>query len=238
MNNIIKKTSLAVLTFGATAIVANASLSTGIHHASSPAPTDPSQSTQGPELTLYFSESAHITLKNNLPLAASTRNANSAVKMNSKQSKAKQALARNSSASAPGVLKGNTSSANTTAVTPTGKSRKASRQSGHPGRNGIPAGITPDPALGSPDDLAVFPDAPTPGSGLAEFVLGQTESVPVTPWFVADVTSPDYGSQDITVVSVPEPTTVFAGALLLLPLGASMVRTLRRNKQAKTSLHA
>jgi hypothetical protein len=33
------------------------------------------------------------------------------------------------------------------------------------------------------------------------------------------------------VSAVPEPTTIFAGALLLLPLGVSIVRNLRRNKK-------
>jgi len=31
-----------------------------------------------------------------------------------------------------------------------------------------------------------------------------------------------------TLAAVPEPATVFAGALLLLPFGASMLRVLRR----------
>jgi hypothetical protein len=34
------------------------------------------------------------------------------------------------------------------------------------------------------------------------------------------------------VVPVPEPTTIIAGALLLLPLGASTLRILRRNRMA------
>jgi len=43
------------------------------------------------------------------------------------------------------------------------------------------------------------------------------------------------GAQDqqfILYPSVPEPSTIFAGALLLLPLGASAVRVVRRNLQA------
>ncbi|HTY88002.1 MAG TPA: hypothetical protein VMB80_11095 [Candidatus Acidoferrum sp.] len=36
---------------------------------------------------------------------------------------------------------------------------------------------------------------------------------------------------DITEVPVPEPSTMIAGALLLLPLGASVLRILRKNRQ-------
>jgi hypothetical protein len=38
------------------------------------------------------------------------------------------------------------------------------------------------------------------------------------------------GEWDITSIPVPEPTTMIAGALLLLPLGASTLRILRRNR--------
>ena len=34
---------------------------------------------------------------------------------------------------------------------------------------------------------------------------------------------------DISLVAVPEPTTMIAGALLLLPFGASTLRMLRKN---------
>lgn len=37
---------------------------------------------------------------------------------------------------------------------------------------------------------------------------------------------------DVTAVPVPEPTTMIAGALLLLPLGASTLRILRKNRAA------
>lgn len=40
------------------------------------------------------------------------------------------------------------------------------------------------------------------------------------------------GSDSITVNSVPEPTTVVAGAMLLLPLGFGALRTLRNRKAA------
>ena len=39
-------------------------------------------------------------------------------------------------------------------------------------------------------------------------------------------------SGDLVAVPVPEPTTIIAGALLLLPLGASTLRILRRNRMA------
>ena len=38
------------------------------------------------------------------------------------------------------------------------------------------------------------------------------------------------GEWDITAIPVPEPTTMIAGALLLLPFGASTLRILRRNR--------
>lgn len=40
------------------------------------------------------------------------------------------------------------------------------------------------------------------------------------------------GNATISLVAVPEPTTVIAGALLLLPFGASTIRVLRRNRAA------
>ena len=41
------------------------------------------------------------------------------------------------------------------------------------------------------------------------------------------------GSDSITVNSVPEPTTIVAGALMLLPLGIGALRTLR-NRQTRS----
>ena len=38
----------------------------------------------------------------------------------------------------------------------------------------------------------------------------------------------DFVLDDISVTAVPEPTTCIAGALLLLPFGASTLRSLRR----------
>ena len=39
-------------------------------------------------------------------------------------------------------------------------------------------------------------------------------------------------TQDLTISAVPEPTTIIAGALLLLPFGLSTLRILRRNRAA------
>jgi hypothetical protein len=43
----------------------------------------------------------------------------------------------------------------------------------------------------------------------------------------------DTYSQNVQVLAaVPEPTTMIAGAMLLLPFGASMLRILRKNRTA------
>jgi hypothetical protein len=42
----------------------------------------------------------------------------------------------------------------------------------------------------------------------------------------------DFALDDLSLVAVPEPTTIIAGALLLLPFGASTLRILRRNRMA------
>jgi hypothetical protein len=42
----------------------------------------------------------------------------------------------------------------------------------------------------------------------------------------------DTYSQNIQILAVPEPTTMVAGALLLLPFGASTLRLLRKNRTA------
>ena len=43
----------------------------------------------------------------------------------------------------------------------------------------------------------------------------------------------DYTPNPTPKFAVPEPTTILAGALLLLPFGVSMVRILRRNRAQK-----
>jgi hypothetical protein len=45
-------------------------------------------------------------------------------------------------------------------------------------------------------------------------------------------TGNDFALDDISLVLVPEPTTMIAGALLLLPFGASTIRFLRKNRAA------
>jgi hypothetical protein len=42
----------------------------------------------------------------------------------------------------------------------------------------------------------------------------------------------DTYSQNIQILAVPEPTTMIAGALLLLPFGASTLRILRKRQMA------
>jgi len=42
----------------------------------------------------------------------------------------------------------------------------------------------------------------------------------------------DFALDDLSLVAVPEPTTIIAGALLLLPFGASTLRILRKNRMA------
>ena len=53
--------------------------------------------------------------------------------------------------------------------------------------------------------------------------------------YIGDTGGPSSGSVDInsiTVSTVPEPTTMIAGALLLLPFGASTLRMLRKTRTA------
>jgi hypothetical protein len=42
----------------------------------------------------------------------------------------------------------------------------------------------------------------------------------------------DFAMDDLSLVAVPEPTTLIAGALLLLPFAASTLRVLRKNQKA------
>lgn len=53
--------------------------------------------------------------------------------------------------------------------------------------------------------------------------------------YIGDTGGPSSGSVDIdsiTITSVPEPTTMLAGTLLLLPFGASTLRILRKSRAA------
>ncbi|MGA3268725.1 MAG: hypothetical protein ABSE16_18135 [Verrucomicrobiota bacterium] len=59
------------------------------------------------------------------------------------------------------------------------------------------------------------------GSGLPAFIDLDT-----------DLNGNDFVVSEISITPVPETTTMIAGALLLLPFGASMLRILRRNRMA------
>jgi hypothetical protein len=54
----------------------------------------------------------------------------------------------------------------------------------------------------------------------------------MTGWEFANGSIQDTYSQNIQILAVPEPTTMIAGALLLLPFGASTLRILRKNRTA------
>ena len=63
------------------------------------------------------------------------------------------------------------------------------------------------------------PTSRSPGNGQefeATVALGYPDGVPIA----------------LTITPVPEPTTMIAGALLLLPFGASTLRMLRKNRMA------
>jgi hypothetical protein len=74
--------------------------------------------------------------------------------------------------------------------------------------------------------------------GSATFTL--TSSLFTTSSTISDVdilfgTGPDAvigATQPPTPPSVPEPTTVFAGAMLLLPFGIGAIRALRKDRQS------
>jgi hypothetical protein len=65
------------------------------------------------------------------------------------------------------------------------------------------------------------------GSMNLTFQFGTTESLTQLSQLTGHLDSQSYSG---TLAPVPEPTTVLAGALLLLPLGASAFRILRRNR--------
>jgi hypothetical protein len=92
----------------------------------------------------------------------------------------------------------------------------------------IPGGTTYVPGIDSHNPYAL---------GSATFTL--TSSLFTTSTTISDVdilfgTSPDavLAAQPPTPPSVPEPTTVFAGAMLLLPFGIGAIRALRKDRQA------
>ena len=109
---------------------------------------------------------------------------------------------------------------------------------------------TPTANLGSINLNAAYPSATTtiqdsewPGFGFLAAGVAGIVSPPAGPYdinaggdyqFVLDAYSGStlIGQSDITVDVVPEPTTMLAGALLLLPFGASTLRILRKSRAA------
>jgi hypothetical protein len=73
-----------------------------------------------------------------------------------------------------------------------------------------------------------------PASGTYSDIL--VVNTAATTWGVSNGSVQDTLAQNLAILAplaaVPEPTTVIAGALLLLPLGASTIRILRRNRAA------
>jgi hypothetical protein len=65
------------------------------------------------------------------------------------------------------------------------------------------------------------------------YLGGQSETLPTTPLNYWTTTTGQYGISGWTAFNaVPEPTTLVAGALLLLPFGASTIRILRKKRAA------
>jgi hypothetical protein len=69
----------------------------------------------------------------------------------------------------------------------------------------------------------LFGQAPYPTAGQSGYIMGWEDSPP---------SLTDYDYQDmvvsLTALPIPEPTTMIAGALLLLPFGASTIRIIRK----------
>jgi len=75
--------------------------------------------------------------------------------------------------------------------------------------------------------LGLVADGNTLGSVDLTFQFSSPESLT----YLSGLATPmDSGSYSGSIAAVPEPTTVIAGALLLLPFGASTLRILRRNR--------
>jgi hypothetical protein len=65
------------------------------------------------------------------------------------------------------------------------------------------------------------------------FTAGSTsETIRFSTFTLINAGGYDVGFDDVSISAVPEPSTVIAGALLLLPFGASAVRVLRNRKSA------
>jgi hypothetical protein len=81
------------------------------------------------------------------------------------------------------------------------------------------------------DTTAVGYDAPTAGaaSEINYLYYRYDHSAGLDIPTVADYPTPVFGA-NFQFTPVPEPTTMIAGALLLLPFGASTLRMLRKNR--------
>jgi len=83
---------------------------------------------------------------------------------------------------------------------------------------------------GNDPDASVFGSATLPaGFSLDYAVLGEGSGTPVQ---VSDGAGQGFFGPNLSFSTVPEPTTMIAGALLLLPFGASTLRILRKQNQA------
>jgi len=91
--------------------------------------------------------------------------------------------------------------------------------------------------LGEPGDISDPPENQFDITGDNLYVSPPQSLLYVTKDISLDLTATDGGLITISAVTqsfhaVPEPTTVIAGVLLMLPLGASTLRILRRNRIA------
>jgi len=66
----------------------------------------------------------------------------------------------------------------------------------------------------------------------ATFVAGNNDTTALINWNLA-YNGNDFALDDISITAVPEPTTIIAGALLLLPFGASTLRLIRDNRKVQ-----
>jgi len=65
----------------------------------------------------------------------------------------------------------------------------------------------------------------------ANFWTTDTEQYAISGWTAFDVI-PDVEINTNSITPVPEPSTIVAGALLLLPFGVGAIRSLRRDRKA------
>ncbi len=84
--------------------------------------------------------------------------------------------------------------------------------------------------------IPAFQPTITLATGPASYTHYSVNLTPTTighlSFFWADGGSSSSFVDDVSVTPVPEPTTMLAGAMLLLPFGASTLRVLRRNRVA------